>query len=261
MRLSLIIIFLLILNFSLLYLLNKKKIKKFFNKTIIKEIDITDVHEIFHLKEVSKNLKGPKKDVLIKSFSIPPSNNVVGMTSDYEAWIISSLSKISKKIFEFGTCSGKTTYLMGLNSSDDAKIVSVTLNPDDLDNVKKKDKDNKVSFRNIIQESIYTKFLFSGEKIEKKIKIIFQNSLSLEHNEYRNQMDLIFIDGGHTYSVVKSDSEKSFEMLNENGIILWHDYVPGKRSAKDVVKYINEISKQKKIYKIKNTSLCIFIKK
>jgi len=103
--------------------------------------------------------------------------------------------------------------------------------------------------------------LFSGEKIEKKIKIIFQNSLSLEHNEYRNQMDLIFIDGGHTYSVVKSDSEKSFEMLNENGIILWHDYVPGKRSAKDVVKYINEISKQKKIYKIKNTSLCIFIKK
>jgi predicted O-methyltransferase YrrM len=183
------------------------------------------------------------------------------MTSDYEAWIISSLSKISKKIFEFGTCSGKTTYLMGLNSSDDAKIVSVTLNPDDLDNVKKKDKDNKVSFRNIIQESIYTKFLFSGEKIEKKIKIIFQNSLSLEHNEYRNQMDLIFIDGGHTYSVVKSDSEKSFEMLNENGIILWHDYVPGKRSAKDVVKYINEISKQKKIYKIKNTSLCIFIKK
>ena len=74
-------------------------------------------------------------------------------------------------------------------------------------------------------------------------------------------MDLIFIDGGHTYSVVKNDSEKSFEMLNSNGIILWHDYVPGKRSAEDVVKYINEISKQKKIYKIKNTSLCVFINK
>ena len=60
------------------------------------------------------------------------------MTSDYEAWIISSLSTISKKIFEFGTCSGKTTYLMGLNSSDDTRIVSITLNPDDLDNVIKK---------------------------------------------------------------------------------------------------------------------------
>jgi predicted O-methyltransferase YrrM len=258
---SLIIVFLLILNFLLIYLLNKKKIKKFFNKTKVQEIDITDAHEIFHLKEISKNLKGPKEDVIIKSFSITPSNNIVGMTSDYEAWIISSLSKISKKIFEFGTCSGKTTYLMGLNSSVDAEIVSMTLNPDDLNNVKKKGKDNKVSFRNIIKESIYEKFLFSDEEVEKKIKIIFQNSLNLEHDKYKNKMDLIFIDGGHTYSVVKSDSEKSFEMLNENGIILWHDYVPGKRSARDVVKYINEISKQKKIYKIKNTSLCIFMNK
>ena len=136
MNLFLIIVFLLILNFSLLYLLNKKKIKKFFNKTRIREIDIIDVHEIFHLEEISKNLKGPKNDVIIKSFSISPSNNIVGMTSDYEAWIISSLSKISKKIFEFGTCSGKTTYLMGLNSSDDTSIVSITLNPNNLDNVK-----------------------------------------------------------------------------------------------------------------------------
>ena len=259
MILFLIILCLVILNFCLLYLLNKKKIKKFFNKSKIQEIDITDVHEIFHLKEISKNLKGPKEDVIVKSFSITPSNNIVGMTSDYEAWIISSLSKISKRIFEFGTCSGKTTYLMGLNSSDDTRIVSITLNPDDLDNVKKKEKDNKVSFRNIINESVYKKFLFNGKEEEKKIKIIFQNSLNLEHNKYKNEMDLIFIDGGHTYSVVKNDSNKSFEMLNSNGIILWHDYVPGKRSAKDVVKYINEISKQKKIYKIKNTSLCAYI--
>ena len=71
-------------------------------------------------------------------------------------------------------------------------------------------------------------------------------------------MDLIFIDGGHTYSVVKNDSEKSFDMLKKNGIILWHDYVPGKQSAKDVVKYIHEISKNKNLYNIKGTSLVYF---
>ena len=258
---TIIIIFLLITNFLLIYLLNKKKIKKFFSKSIIQEIDITDIHKVFHLKEISKNLRGPKDDVIIKSFSISPSNNIVGMTSDYEAWIISSFSKISKKIFEFGTCSGKTTYLMGLNSSDDTRIVSITLNPYDLNSIRKIDKDNKVSFRNIINESVYDKFLFSGKEVEKKIEIIFQNSLNFDYNKYKKEMDLIFIDGGHTYSVVKSDSEKSFEMINKNGIILWHDYVPGKRSSKDIVKYLNEISKQKKIYKIKHTSLCCFINK
>jgi len=258
---TIIIIFLLITNFLLIYLLNKKKIKKFFSKSIIQEIDITDIHKVFHLKEISKNLRGPKDDVIIKSFSISPSNNIVGMTSDYEAWIISSLSKISKKIFEFGTCSGKTTYLMGLNSSDDTRIVSITLNPYHLNSIRKIDKDNKVSFRNIINESVYDKFLFSGKEVEKKIEIIFQNSLNFDYNKYKKEMDLIFIDGGHTYSVVKSDSEKSFEMIKKNGIILWHDYVPGKRSSKDIVKYLNEISKQKKIYKIKHTSLCCFINK
>tara|TARA_A100000164_G_scaffold361072_1_gene375420 strand:- start:16 stop:801 length:786 start_codon:yes stop_codon:yes gene_type:complete len=261
MSLFSIIIFLLILNFLLICLLNKKKIKKFLNRSRIQEIDITDVHKIFHLKKISNNLKGPKENVIIQSFSITPGNNIVGMTSDYEAWIISSLSKISKKIFEFGTCSGKTTYLMGLNSSDDTSITSITLNPYDLNDIKKKNIDNKVSFRNIIQESIYDKFLFSETEVERKIKIIFQNSLDLEHNKYKNEIDLIFIDGGHTYSVVRNDSEKSFDMLSSKGIILWHDYVPGKRSARDVVKYLNEISKTKPIYKIKNTSLCIFINK
>ena len=39
----------------------------------------------------------------------------------------------------------------------------------------------------------------------------------------------------HTYSVVKNDSEKSFDMLSSSGIILWHDYVPGKRGYHDLL--------------------------
>ena len=59
-------------------------------------------------------------------------------------------------------------------------------------------------------------------------------------------------------SIVKNDTEKSFKMLNKNGIILWHDYVPGKQSAKNVVNYLNVISKEKNILNIRNTSLCVF---
>ena len=255
---KIIIIISVVFNFITIFFLNKKKIKDYFYKSKIKKIDITEAHEIFSLKQISNNLRGPKKEVIIKSFSISSNNEIVGMTSDLEAWIIASLSKISKNIFEFGTCSGKTTYIMGLNSSDDTKIISLTLNPNEIDEVSKKNEDNKISFRNIINESIYSKFLFSGDEVEKKIEVIFKNSLYFNHKDYKNKMDLIFIDGGHTYSVVKSDSEKSFDMIKKNGIILWHDYVPGKRSAKDVVKYIHEISKNKKLYSIKGTSLVYY---
>ena len=258
MILKVIIVIIIISNLITIFFLYKKKIKNYLYKSKIKKIDITDIHEIFNLKEISKNLKGPKKDVIIKSFSISQSNNIVGMTSDQEAWIIASLSKISKNIFEFGTCSGKTTYLMGLNSDKDTKIISITLSKNEISEVLKKKEDNEVSFRNIVNESIYSKFLFSGEDVEKKIKVIFQNSLEFNHQEYIGKMDLIFIDGGHTYSVVKNDSEKAFSMLSKNGIILWHDYVPGKQSAKDVVKYIHEISKNKEILNIKGTTLAYF---
>ena len=257
---KILIFFLLLLNLILLYFLNKKKIKNFFYKSKIQLVELDRVDEIFLNNKIDNNLYGPKQEVIVKNFCIQGNNNIVGMTSDYEAWIISSLSKISNNILEFGTCSGKTTYLMALNSPDQAKITTLTLSPQDLKVIKKNKFDNKVSYRNLINESIYNKFLFSSTKYENKIDVIFQNSLNLNEKLFLKKFDLIFIDGGHTYSIVKSDSEKSFEMLKSSGIILWHDFVPGKESAKNVVKYINNISKEKKIFHINNTSLCYYRK-
>ena len=94
----------------------------------------------------------------------------------------------------------------------------------------------------------------------KKIKVFFMNSLTFDESNFLNKMDLIFIDGGHTFSIIKNDSEKAFKMIKSKGVILWHDYNPGKNSSKDVVRYLNSISKNKEIFKIKNTSLCFYQK-
>ena len=170
---EIIILILFLTILFLTYKINKKKVRNLFYKSKIKQIDISELDKIFDEKLISKNLKGPKEDTIIKSFIISPQNKIVGMTSDYEAWIISVLSKKSNNIFEFGTCSGKTTYLMALNSNKDAKITSLTLGPDQVKNLSKKNIDNKISFRNILNESIYEKFLFSGTDVENKINIIF----------------------------------------------------------------------------------------
>ncbi len=248
----------LIINILLILIINKKKIKGLVNKNKVQSVDLDKLNEIFINSKIDENLYGPQDEVIVKNFCIPSNNKIVGMTSNYEAWIISCLSKISNKIFEFGTCSGKTTYLMALNSPEDSEIISVTLKPENLGNIEKNNQDNKISYRNIINESIYKNFLFTGSKFENKIKVIFQNSLDFDETQYTNFFDLIFIDGGHTYSVVKSDTQKAFKMINKNGIILWHDYVPEKTSSKDVVKLINEISKKNRIFRIKDTSLCYF---
>ena len=254
---SVLIILLIATNIITIYRLKRKKIKKYFAKSLIKSVNLEKVNKIFESEKISENLYGPKKDVIV-NFFIPSGQDIVGITSDYEAWILSSLSKISKNIFEFGTCSGKTTTLMALNSPNDSKIITLTLDSNQAKNLSLDSQDNKVSIRNIINESNYNKFIFSGKEYEKKISVMFMDSRKLNTDEYLNKFDLIFIDGGHTYSIIENDSIKAFKMIKTGGIILWHDYVPGKTSVKDVVKYLNKISKDKKIFHIENTSLCYF---
>jgi predicted O-methyltransferase YrrM len=253
------IVFLVFLNLFLIYYYNKRKIKNLFFKSKIQSIDLEKVHYIF-LPSENYKFKFPKEETIVNFFFINPSFNIVGMTQDYEAWILSSLAKLSKNIFEFGTCSGKTTALFALNSSQDSKIYTITLNPDHLNNLSFQRMDGKIANRNAVRESIYDEFIFSKISIKNKINVIFQDSTKFNIERYLNSMDLIFIDGGHNYSCVKNDSEKSFDMIKNGGYIFWHDYNVSKRSCRDVVKYIHEISKFKKIFHIKNTSLCYYKK-
>ena len=249
--------FLIFLIFIILFYYNRKKIKILL-KNKIQSVDLESVHKIFEPVRISNNLFGPGDDLIIQSFSIPSSYQVVGMTSDYESWILSCLSKVSDNIFEFGTCSGKNTMLMALNSKENSKIISLTINQNQSKKLILDKNDNNISYRNILHESSYEKFLFSGKEIEKKIEVVFIDSREFDTKKYLRKFDLIFIDGGHTYSVVKSDTNKAFEMLSSKGIIIWHDYVVGKESCKDICKLIDEIEKEKKIFHIKNTSMCYF---
>jgi predicted O-methyltransferase YrrM len=252
-------IFLIILNLILLYSLYRKKLKKLFYFTKVKSVDLANIHEVFLPNANIKEYKFPKEDIVVKSFFIDPTFKIVGMTSNYESWILSCIAKYSKNIFEFGTASGKTTALLALNSSQDAKIYSITLDPDSIDNYNfLVDKKESKALMNAKNESIYKRFIFSDMIIKNKIKVFFQDSTKFNDNIYKNSMDLIFIDGGHNYSCVRSDSEKSFNMIKKNGYIFWHDYVPRKKSVRGVHEYINEITKNKKIFHINNTSLCYY---
>ena len=164
--------FLIILICTIIFYYNRKKIRIFLKKKI-KTVDIENVHEIFKPIKISENLLGPSENLIIQSFSVPSSYKVVGMTSDYESWILCCLSKVSDNIFEFGTCSGKNTMLMALNSKENSSIVSLTLNQNQTKKLSLDKKDNRISIRNIVNESNYEEFLFSGKKIEKKKSKLF----------------------------------------------------------------------------------------
>ena len=54
---------------------------------------------------------------------------VPGGVSDLETWVLGSLAKDAQAIFEFGTATGKTTYLLARNAPGDATVTTLTLGP------------------------------------------------------------------------------------------------------------------------------------
>ena len=251
----------LVLNILFIVIVNKKKIKKFFYKNKIKTVSVEEVNPIFKPKIIKDNTKFPSEEHVAKMVLIHDKEyNVKGLVSDYETWILAIMSKISLNIFEFGTCSGKTSYIMALNSPLNAKIKTITLNEEQASKLNFIKGESKSAYSNVKNESSYNEFMFSGKDCENKIEFSYKNSMELDINNLKSKYDLIFIDGGHTYSVIKNDTEKALEMVKKNGYIFWHDYIQGKTSTKDVYKYLNYLSKEIKICHIKDTNMCFFKK-
>lgn len=230
---------------------NRIQQKGVFGKWPIPKISLDELDPIF-----ASGALGPTIETEVKF--IGRSNIVVpGGTSDAEAWILSVLAKKAKSIFEFGTCTGKTAYLMASNSPEEAKITTLTLPPAQIGEYVRESNDNKRAVEDAINESIFTSFLYSDTAQERKIHQLFVDSRNLDVHCYKNKIDLIFIDGSHAYSYIMSDSYKAFDMIAPGGIILWHDY-RGPYETKDVFRGLNELSKDYPIRHIAGTSLVAY---
>lgn len=156
-----------------------------------------------------------------------------------------------KKVFEFGTFEGFTTLLLAMNSSNTTKIFTLDFSHDN----------RKKSFYPLNQANlkyVHTrkKILFNSTPLARKICQVFGDSALLETRPFKQKIDLIFIDGAHTYAYTKNDTEKAFEMLRKNGLIVWHDYNPG--YWPETTHFLDELSTTKKLFHIKDTFLAVY---
>ncbi|MBT6306086.1 class I SAM-dependent methyltransferase [Rhodospirillaceae bacterium] len=182
---------------------------------------------------------------------------VFASLSDRETWVLAGLAKSAKTIFEFGTCSGKTTHVMALNTDDDARLYTLTIHPEKLNELTFPDTDDDHHKDMAELEAKFDKFYYEGHSTEKKINQIFSDSKDYDETDLIGQVDLIFIDGAHTKSYVESDTNKALRMLSPQGVIVWHDY---KLDAPDVFHYLNELSRTIEMVHVKDTDMVIYRK-
>lgn len=178
---------------------------------------------------------------------------------DTEAWILAVLAKRAHRMFEFGTCTGRTAYLWARNAPPDSKVFTLTLPPWGLDDYRAEQGDAARALKAATDESQFASFVYTGTPEEKKIVQLYSDSKSFDESPYHGSCDLIFIDGSHAYSYVKNDTEKALRMVKPGGLVLWHDYQsPHKRATRGVFRHLKELSGRLKLRHIKGTSLVVY---
>ncbi|MDX2028632.1 MAG: class I SAM-dependent methyltransferase [Alphaproteobacteria bacterium] len=197
---------------------------------------------------------GPERSTEIRFIA---NFKVEGGISDLESWILCNLAKKAARIFEIGTCTGKTAYLLAANAQPQARIFTLTLRPEDAGQYTAAAGDAPDARASAAMESRFSTFFYNGTSEEGKIQQLFGDSKNFDETPYLNSCDLIFVDGSHARSYVESDSQKALRMVKPGGVVLWHDY-RGPRQTRGVFDALNALGQNIPLAHIKGTSLVAY---
>lgn len=148
---------------------------------------------------------------------------------------------------EIGSWRGESVANVSENTS---QIMTINLSKEEMKSM------------NLKQEFIDLHGFFSKDIA--KMNEIFHNSKTLDFNKLKNNFDLIFIDGDHSYEGVLNDTKKTFNLRkNSQSVIVWHDYGYSPENVRySTLKAILDgipALKHRNLYHVSNTICAIYI--
>jgi hypothetical protein len=228
-----------------------RKQRGLFSRWPIRTVTLPEIDPVFRQEAL-----GPALSTEVALVGGAGVMELPGGTSDTEAWILAVLGKQSMLMFEFGTCTGRTAYLWARNSAPDAKIVTLTLSPDEVASYRREHGDASTATDIALQESAFDRFYYSDTPYAGKVKQLFGDSKAFDESPWAGQCDLVFVDGSHAKSYVLSDSRKALRLVKPGGLVLWHDYRGYKLAG--VFDTLNELSSELPLRHIRTTSLVAY---
>ena len=182
--------------------------------------------------------------------------DVAGNITPTELMIIAAFVKQRQPAmcFEIGTFDGRTTENMAANQPDNGKCYTLDLPPDGAD---------KAALPLACGDKTYIDKPVSGARISaqaksSKITQLYGDSGTFDFSPYFGQVDLMFVDGSHSYEYVLADTESAWQLVKPGGLLLWHDY--DSRWWPGVTRALNQLQGQDPRFAalrhIENTALC-----
>jgi predicted O-methyltransferase YrrM len=134
-----------------------------------------------------------------------------------EAYVLSLITAFAdpSRIFEIGTASGQSTLLMA-KQAPRATVDTLDLGTE-ASSLAKQPGEPPVADPETIGAA------FRGTPEGNRIRQHFGDSARFDYGPFEDQIDLVFVDGSHTYEYVRSDSSAALSMLRPGGIVVWDD--------------------------------------
>ncbi|WP_346286189.1 class I SAM-dependent methyltransferase [Zoogloea sp.] len=207
------------------------------------------------------NLRAPQD--LCRDISTAFPSVTIGSITLVDQIVLLCLDELLRPegILEIGTFQGFTTRLLAKNSAA-RTIYSVDLPPTtqtliDTPEAGKvlSDGDYNDDYLRDLQNrsgEIYLNNLPPAER--SRISLIKADSTQLDFAATFGPIEFAFIDGGHHYDIVRSDTEKVASIM-KRGVIVWHDFSSGIHS--DVTRYLADRASTNRIFHV-HGSLCAF---
>ncbi len=199
----------------------------------------------------------PSIDVLdicpgTQRWSLQSFPSVGASVSPLECAALAALTRliVATRVFEFGTYKGVSTTQLALNVDKGGMVFTLDL-PEDHPAYSLPIP--KPEERQIAAEA--GKGILIPRDLLDRVTFLRSDSATFDESPYIANIDLVFVDGAHSYEYVKNDTEKGWKMLRPGGILAWHDCVP---SHRDVVKYIKQSGYNVKL--VKGTALAYTVK-
>lgn len=191
------------------------------------------------------------------------------LTLEYNVLLALEKLVMPRKILEFGTAFGETTYLLALNAPESARVWTMDLDEEGLKRSKFYMGPAKQEYKqfedydprrdwDVAHRVFGKKRYFNDTPQAYVITQILGDSTTYNYSQLPQDFDFIFIDANHDYDYVKSDTLNSMKIAKKGYCcIVWHDY--NRTDCPGVQKYLDELAKEKDIYHVEETRIALYL--
>jgi hypothetical protein len=172
-----------------------------------------------------------------------------GNVKRYELMVLCAVAKhtAARRLFEFGTFDGLTTWHLAANSPEGARVRTLDL---PLDHPARGNPGHDRRVGKIHGVAVGGRF--AGTPEAGKVEQLYADSLQFDPGPYRGQVDFCFIDAGHGYEHVACDTANALVMVRPGGAIFWHDY---SRWWPGVQRCLDELAERVPVFHVPETAL------